>query len=100
MYESAKEASLKTGHHINLILNCCKRKNYTVGGRIGNPVIFRYSGDIFDYMPYKKIVSTETKIKLSKPKTEEHKVKLRDAWKKRKLKNIICGKDSLHSTHS
>lgn len=49
-YDSLSDASKKTGCHIFLISNCCKKKSYyTV-----NNTTFRYKGDEFDYMEYNK----------------------------------------------
>lgn len=56
-YESLMEASLKSGCHIYLISNCCKKKSYyTV-----SETTFRYKGDHFDYTPYNKNIQVNSK---------------------------------------
>ncbi len=68
-YESLMEASIKSGYHIYLISNCCKKKaHYTVGGghfwRKQNELIsstFRYKGDKFDYVPYNKNIQANSR---------------------------------------
>ena len=56
IFNSIKEASIKTGHHSNLIIKCCKKKSYHTVGGIHNKskVTFRYKDDIFDYVPKEK----------------------------------------------
>lgn len=70
-YISLTEASAKSGHHIFLISNCCKKKtHYTVGGgkfwRKNKKdsykcYTFRYKGDPFDYVPYDKHIQKNSK---------------------------------------
>jgi hypothetical protein len=64
-FESLTEASNKTGIHIYLISNCCKKKgSYTVGGgqfwrgtvKDNTASTFRYENDPFDYVPYNKSI--------------------------------------------
>lgn len=51
-YNSLLESSKKSGCHIYLISNCCKKKSYyTTKG-----YTFRYEGDPFDYIPYNKSI--------------------------------------------
>lgn len=71
-YSSLTEASEKTGIHIYLISNCCKKKgHYTVGGgkfwRNENcdekekATTFRYENDKFDYTPYNKNIQVKSR---------------------------------------
>lgn len=69
-FSSLTEATNKTGIHIYLISNCCKKKgSYTVGGGLfwrgigdeSNASTFRYESDYFDYVPYNKNVQVSSK---------------------------------------
>lgn len=68
-YNSLMDASDKSGHHIYLISNCCKKRgSYTVGGgkfwresSEKQPSTFRYENDIFDYVPYNKNMQINSK---------------------------------------
>lgn len=71
VFSSLIEASTKTGYHIALISNCCKKKRYyTVnGGHFWREdqsdynmiYTFRYEGDAFDYVPYNKNIQLNSK---------------------------------------
>lgn len=69
-YDSLVEAAEKSGYHIHLISNCCKKKkHYTVGGdkfwrnssNKPEAFTFRYSGDEFDYIPYNKHIQSNSR---------------------------------------
>lgn len=56
-YNSLLESSQKSGCHIYLISNCCKKRSYyTTKG-----YTFRYEEDPFDYVPYNKSVQITSK---------------------------------------
>ena len=95
-YESLMEASDKSGYHIHLISNCCKKKgSYTVGG--GKfwralsetlPSVFRYKNDIFDYVPYNKNIQVNSK-KVCKYDLSGHIIKIYDSVRSASQDNVV-----------
>lgn len=83
-YESMSDARDITGCHIGLISKCCNKKSYyTV-----NNSTFRYSNDLFDYIPYNKSIQINSK-KICKYGLDGELVYIYDSIKQAMRDNII-----------
>ena len=91
-YKSLSEARDKTNCHIGLISKCCKEKSYyTV-----NNTTFRFSTDIFDYVPYNKSIQVSSK-KICKYNLSGELVEVYDSIKQAVRDNSIASDGNIIS---